>query len=173
MNNMKNHFNISWKKLGPGLTTGASDDDPSGLATYSQAGASFGLLTLWTALLTYPLMFCIQEMCARIGIVTGTGLGKVIKTYYPKFLLWLMLLTLFPAITFNIAADLSAMGAVSHLLFPFLPSWLYALCFTALLILGLIFFSYQKMARILKWLCASLLVYLIVSLYLSNFLLNQ
>lgn len=159
---MKNHFNNSWKKLGPGLITGASDDDPSGIATYSQAGASFGLLTLWTALITYPLMFCIQEMCARIGIVTDTGLGKVIKTYYPKFLLWLMLLTLFPAITFNIAADLSAMGAVSHLLFPFLPSWLYALCFTVLLILGLIFFSYQKMARILKWLCASLLVYLIV-----------
>ncbi len=159
---MKNSLSALWKKLGPGLVTGASDDDPSGIAIYSQAGASFGLATLWTALITYPLMFCIQEMCARIGIVTDSGLGKVIKSHYPKTLLWLMLIALFPAITFNIAANLSAMGAVSHLFLPVLPSWFHALCFTVFLILGLIFFSYQKMARVLKWLCAFLLVYLIV-----------
>lgn len=151
-----------WKKLGPGLITGASDDDPSGIATYSQAGAAFGLSTLWTAFLTYPLMFSIQEMCARIGIVTGAGLGYVISMYYPKPLAWIMLAVLFPAITFNIAANLAGMGAVAHLLFPFLPAWLYATLFTLLLIGGLISFSYKKMSFILKWLCVSLLVYLIV-----------
>jgi NRAMP (natural resistance-associated macrophage protein)-like metal ion transporter len=151
-----------WKKLGPGLITGASDDDPSGIATYSQAGATFGLSTLWTALVTYPLMFSIQEMCARIGIVTGAGLGHVIKTYYPKFFVWIMLATLFPAITFNIAADLAGMGAVTHLLFPFLPIWLYVTFFTLLMMWIIIFFSYQKMAFVLKWLALSLFVYVIV-----------
>jgi NRAMP (natural resistance-associated macrophage protein)-like metal ion transporter len=151
-----------WKKLGPGLITGASDDDPSGIATYSQAGAAFGLATLWTALVTYPLMFCIQEMCARIGIVTGAGLGHVIKARYPKLLIWVTLIALFPAITFNIAADLAGMGAVAHLLVPFFPIWFYAALFTGLLIWGLIFCSYQKMAFVLKWLSLSLLVYAIV-----------
>lgn len=151
-----------WKKLGPGLVTGASDDDPSGIATYSQAGASFGLLTLWTALVTYPLMFSIQEMCARIGIVTGAGLGHVIKVYYSKLLVWLTLLALFPAITFNIAADLAGMGAVAHLLWPIFPIWLYALFFTVVVIFGLILFSYRKMTAVLKWLSISLLVYAIV-----------
>lgn len=151
-----------WKKLGPGFVTGASDDDPSGIATYSQAGAAFGLAMLWTALLTYPLMFAIQEMCARIGIITGHGLGHVIKEHYPKPLVWIMLGTLFPAITFNIAANLAGMGAVSHMLFPFFPVWLYATLFTALLIWALIFFSYKKLALILKFLCLSLFVYLII-----------
>src|SRR6476659_425705 len=106
-------FNILrfWKLLGPGLVTGASDDDPSGIATYSQAGAAFGFSMLWTAWVTYPLMFCIQEMCARIGIVTEKGLGHVIKAYYPKFFIWVLLMTLFPAITFNIGANLAGMGA--------------------------------------------------------------
>lgn len=151
-----------WKKLGPGLVTGASDDDPSGIATYSQAGAAFGLLTLWTALLTYPLMFCIQEMCARIGIVTGAGLGHVIKVHYSKLLVWATLLALFPAVTFNIAADLAGMGAVAHLLWPLFPIWFYALFFTVLITLGLIFFSYRRIAAVLKWLSISLLVYAIV-----------
>lgn len=151
-----------WKKLGPGIVTGGSDDDPSGIATYSQAGASFGLLTLWTAFLTYPLMFGIQEMCARISIVTEKGLGHVITLYYPKSIVWIMLITLFPAITFNIAADLAGMGAVMHLLVPLFPAWLYSSFFTLLLIIGLIFFSYTKMANILKWLTLSLLVYIIV-----------
>lgn len=78
------------------------DDDPLGITTYSQAGATFGFLTLWTALLTYPLMFCIQEMCARIGIVSDMGLGGVIKRNYPKFVVWILLATLFFSITLNI-----------------------------------------------------------------------
>lgn len=151
-----------WKKLGPGLVTGSSDDDPSGIATYSQAGAAFGLSTLWTALVTYPLMFSIQEMCARIGIVTEAGLGHVIIKYYPKFFAWLMLITLFPAITFNIAADLAGMGAVTHLLFPYLPVQLYIAFFSLIIIIGLIYFSYQKMASILKWLSLSLALYVII-----------
>ena len=87
---MKLHQKI-WKKIGPGIITGASDDDPSGIATYSQAGAQFGLATLWTALVTFPLMATIQEMCARIGLVTGAGLTGTLKAHYPKAILYLML----------------------------------------------------------------------------------
>ncbi|HSZ86286.1 MAG TPA: divalent metal cation transporter, partial [Puia sp.] len=93
------------KIAGPGLITGASDDDPSGIATYSQAGAQFGLSTLWTALLTFPLMAAIQEMCARIGIVTSQGLTVTLKQHYSKTLLYVLLLFSFPAITLNIGAD--------------------------------------------------------------------
>ena len=107
-----------WKKLGPGLITGASDDDPSGIATYSQAGAAFGLATLWTAPLTFPLMASIQEMCARIGLVTEQGLTGTIKKHYSRNILYLMLLFSFPAIIMNIGADIAAMGAVGNLLFP-------------------------------------------------------
>src|SRR5678815_2543229 len=86
-----------FNSLGPGLITGASDDDPSGIATYSQAGAQFGLSTLWTALFTFPLMAAIQEMCARIGIVTSKGLTTNIRNNYPKPILYLMILFTFPA----------------------------------------------------------------------------
>src|SRR5882757_5690502 len=88
-----------FKKLGPGLVTGASDDDPSGIATYSQAGAQFGLTTLWTALLTFPLMAAIQGMCARIGLVTSQGLTVTLRDNYPKGILYGVLLFTFPAIT--------------------------------------------------------------------------
>src|SRR5882757_1831000 len=81
----------AWKVLGPGMITGASDDDPSGIATYSQAGAAFGLSTLWTALLTFPLMASIQEMCARIGVVTSKGLSGVLREHYPKKLMYTMM----------------------------------------------------------------------------------
>src|ERR1700728_1090586 len=93
-----------WKILGPGLVTGASDDDPSGIATYSQAGAQYGLLTLWTALITFPLMAAVQEMCARIGMVTSQGLTGTLKKHYPKYILYLMLLFSAPAIILNIGA---------------------------------------------------------------------
>src|SRR5659263_97792 len=106
-----------WKLLGPGLVTGASDDDPSGIATYSQAGAAYGLATLWTALITFPLMAAIQEMCARIGLVTAHGLAGTLKTNYSKPVLYLMLLFSFPAIVMNIGADIAGMGAVGNLLF--------------------------------------------------------
>ena len=157
-----NKFLKFWKVLGPGLITGASDDDPSGIATYSQAGAQYGLSTLWTALITFPLMASIQEMCARIGLVTAQGLTGTLKTYYPKPVLYLMLLFSFPAIVMNIGADIAGMGAVGNLLFPSIQSTYFSIFFTVLLLVLLIYLPYQKIAAVLKYLCIVLLVYLIV-----------
>jgi len=153
---------LSGKQLGPGLVAGASDDDPSGIATYSQAGAAFGLNTLWTAIITYPLMANIQEMCARIGLVTGEGLTGVIKRNYSRKLLWLMIVVSFPAITLNIGADLAGMGAVSNLLMPKISANLFSLFYGMLLLFNIIALSYSKIARVLKWLCMTLLCYLVV-----------
>jgi NRAMP (natural resistance-associated macrophage protein)-like metal ion transporter len=148
--------------LGPGLVTGASDDDPSGIAAYSQAGAQFGFATLWTALLTFPLMAAIQGMCARIGLVTAQGLTVTLRENYPKPVLYLMLLFGFPAITLNIGADIQGMGAVAHMLYPKFPVAIYCVVFTAVLMFVIIQFPYQKIAMILKWLCLSLLLYIVV-----------
>ena len=148
--------------LGPGLVTGASDDDPSGIAAYSQAGAQFGLATLWTALLTFPLMAAIQGMCARIGIVTGQGLTVTLRKYYSKPLLYVMLLFSFPAITLNIGADIEGMGAVAHMIFPQFPTFAYSIIFTGILMFVIIKFPYQKISKILRWLCLALLLYLVV-----------
>ena len=150
------------KILGPGLITGASDDDPSGIATYSQAGAQFGLATLWTALLTFPLMAAIQEMCARIGIVTSSGLTTTIRNKYPRPILYLMILFTFPAVILNIGADIAGMGAVANLIIPSIPAWAFTIIFTGILIAIIIYLPYQKMAAFLKYLCMFLLLYLIV-----------
>ena len=120
--------------LGPGLITGASDDDPSGIATYSQAGAGFGFATLWTAIITFPLMAAVQEMCARIGMVTQEGLTGTLKKKYPKSILYLMAVFSFPAITLNIGADIQGMGAVAHLLIPHIPTFAFSIIITAILI---------------------------------------
>jgi NRAMP (natural resistance-associated macrophage protein)-like metal ion transporter len=151
-----------WKKLGPGLITGASDDDPSGIATYSQAGAQFGLSTLWTALFTFPLMASIQEMCARIGLVTSQGLTGTLKKYYPRPVLYLMLLFSFPAIVMNIGADIAGMGAVGNLLFPSIDATYFSVVFTIVLLGLIIYLPYQKFASALKYLCLILMVYFIV-----------
>jgi len=151
-----------WKILGPGLVTGASDDDPSGIATYSQAGAAFGLATLWTALITFPLMASIQEMCARIGLVTSHGLAATLKTHYSKPVLYLMLLFSFPAIVMNIGADIAGMGAVGNLLFPSIQATYFSIGFTIMLLVLIIYLPYQRFAAALKYLCIVLLVYLIV-----------
>lgn len=148
--------------LGPGLVTGASDDDPSGIATYSQAGAQFGPATLWTALFTFPMMAAIQGMCARIGIVTGQGLTVTLRNHYPKSLLYIMLLFSFPAITLNIGADIQGMGAVAHMIIPQLPAFACSIIFTGILMFVIIKFPYQKIAKILRWLCIFLLLYIIV-----------
>jgi len=158
----KNKVLKFFAKLGPGLITGASDDDPSGIATYSQAGAQFGFATLWTALLTYPLMASIQGMCARIGLVTAKGLTVTLKDHYSKPLLYLMLLFSFPAITLNIGADIQGMGAVSHMICPKVPTSVFCILITGLLMYIIIKFPYQKIAMILKWLCISLFLYIIV-----------
>jgi len=152
-----------FKILGPGLITGASDDDPSGIATYSQAGAGFGLATLWTAVITFPLMASIQGMCARIGLVTQSGLTGTLKTHYPRGILYFMLLLSFPAIVLNIGADIEGMGAVSNLLIPFIPGYMFSFFFTLLLMYVIIKYPYRKIAQILKWLCVAVLVYIVVA----------
>lgn len=157
-----NKLNRFWKLLGPGLITGASDDDPSGIATYSQAGAAYGLSTLWTALIAFPLMASIQQMCARIGLVTEQGLTGALKKYYPKPVLYLMVLFSFPAIIMNIGADIAGMGAVGNLLFPSVQSTYFSVFFTILLLVLIIYLPYQKIASILKYLCLVLLVYIAV-----------
>ena len=134
------------KILGPGLITGASDDDPSGIATYSQAGAGFGLLLLWMAPFTFPLMAAIQGMCARIGLVTCHGLTHTLKKYYPPVILYVMLVFSIPAIILNIGADIAGMGAVTSLLFPAIPSFAFSLLFTIVLMVSIILFPYQKIA---------------------------
>ncbi len=151
-----------WKLLGPGLVTGASDDDPSGIATYSQAGAAFGLSTLWTSLVAFPLMAAIQQMCARIGLVTEQGLTGALKKHYPKPVLYVMVLFSFPAIIMNIGADIAGMGAVGNLLFPKIDANFFSVLFTILLLGLIIYLPYQKIASILKYLCIVMLVYFIV-----------
>jgi len=151
-----------WKVLGPGLVTGASDDDPSGIATYSQAGAAYGFSTLWTALITFPLMASIQEMCARIGLVTSHGLAGTLKANYSKPVLYLMLLFSFPAIVLNIGADIAGMGAVGNLLFPSIHAIYFSILFTLILLGLIIYLPYQRIASVLKYLCIVLLVYMVV-----------
>jgi NRAMP (natural resistance-associated macrophage protein)-like metal ion transporter len=160
-----------WKMLGPGLVTGASDDDPSGIATYSQAGAAFGLSTLWTAIIAFPLMSAIQKMCAKIGLVTEQGLTGTLKKHYPRPVLYLMLLFSFPAIILNIGADIAGMGAVGNLLFPSIDASFFSVFFTVLLLGLIIYLPYAKIASILKYLCIAMLVYFVVPfLYKQDFL---
>lgn len=151
-----------WKLLGPGLITGASDDDPSGIATYSQAGAAYGLSTLWTSVIAFPLMASIQQMCAKIGLVTSQGLTGTLKKNYPRPVLYLMVLFSFPSIVMNIGADIAGMGAVGNLLFPSIEATYFSVLFTIILLGLIIYLPYQKIASTLKYLCIVLLVYLMV-----------
>jgi NRAMP (natural resistance-associated macrophage protein)-like metal ion transporter len=148
--------------FGPGLITGASDDDPSGIITYLQAGAKFSFSTLWTALISFPLMVSMQEMSARIGLVTSQGLTTIIKKYYPKIILYIILLLNIPAITLNLGADIQGIGAVSHMLYPKIPIPVYSIFFTLVLMFLIIKFPYRKISSILKWFCISILFYIIV-----------
>lgn len=149
----------SWlKKLGPGLITGAADDDPSGIATYSQAGAQFGLNMLWTVLFTYPLMVGIQVVSARIGRVSGHGLATNIRRHYPSWLLYGVVGLLLIANTINIAADVSAMGQALKLLIGG-PARVYTVAFGILSLLLQVFIPYRRYVRLLKWLTLALLAY--------------
>jgi Mn2+/Fe2+ NRAMP family transporter len=145
-------------KLGPGLVTGAADDDPSGIATYSQAGAQFGLNMLWTMPLAYPLMSAIQSMCAQIGRVTGKGLAANIKTAFPPIVLKGVVLLLLIANTLNIAADVAAMGEVAELVSG-VDRHLMTLAFVIVTLLLQIFVPYHRYVFFLKWLTLSLLAY--------------
>jgi len=152
-----------FKSLGPGLITGASDDDPSGIATYSQAGAQFGLGTLWLALFQLPLMMAIQEMCARIGLVTGSGLTSIMKKRYSKKAVYPIISLLLVANTINIGADIGAMSASVKLVLPQLPIVIVTILFTALVVCAEIFIPYRKYVTILKYLTLSLLAYVITA----------
>lgn len=150
-----------WHALGPGLTTGASDDDPSGIATYSQAGAQHGFGFLWLAPLTFPLMSVVQEMCARIGMVTGRGLAGNIRIHFSRRMLRFVTLLLFAANAFNIGADLGAMAKAVQLLRPsFSFGWL-VVGFAVLSLLLQVLMPYAKYARYLKWLALVLLSYIV------------
>ncbi len=148
-----------WNVLGPGLTTGASDDDPSGIATYSQAGAQFGFQLLWLAPITFPMMSLVQEMCARIGIVTGRGLAGNIRTHFSKRILYVTTLLLFAANAFNIGADLGAMAKAVQLIRPDVSFGLAVIGFAVLGLILQIFLPYARYARYLKWLAMVLLAY--------------
>ena len=154
-----------FRALGPGLITGASDDDPSGIATYSQAGARFGLATLWTALITFPLMAAIQEMCARIGIMTSVGLTTTLKNHYSKIILYSMMIFSIPAIVLNIGADIAAMGAVANLVYPSISSIFFSIFFTIILMVVIIYLPYHKIVAVLKYLCLSLFLYIAVPFF--------
>jgi len=135
--------------MGPGIITGAADDDPSGIATYSQTGSEFGYGQLWTALLLLPFMTAIQEACARIGAVTGKGIAKVIKENYSKKILYGAVALVVLANTINIGADLGAMASALHLVLP-VNFIILTLLFTVIILLLEIFTSYKKYAKILN-----------------------
>lgn len=153
-----------WHNLGPGLTTGAADDDPSGIATYSQTGSQFGFSLLWLAAFTFPLMAVVQEMCARIGLVTGKGLAANIRKFFPRWVLYLCTILLFGANTLNLGADLGAMAKATQLLNPNFNFGFLLLAFTILCLSLQIFTTYEKYAKYLKWLALVLLSYVFSAL---------
>jgi NRAMP (natural resistance-associated macrophage protein)-like metal ion transporter len=144
--------------LGPGLITGASDDDPSGIATYSQAGAQFGYDLGWTLFLSWPLMCAIQEICGRIGRVTGRGIAGNLRRYYPRWLVWTIILLLATANTINLGADMGAMGAALGLVIGG-PTLLYTAGFGVVSVVLEVFVRYARYVPILKWLTLSLFAY--------------
>jgi NRAMP (natural resistance-associated macrophage protein)-like metal ion transporter len=151
-----------FSNLGPGLITGAADDDPSGISTYSVAGATFGYLPLWMALFSFPLMAAVQLMCARLGLVTGRGLAGAIRRYYPRWVLWGACLLLIVANVFNIGADLGGMAEATALVTS-VKSFYWTPIFTVVIILVLIFSSYRTIARIFKWLTLVLFSYILTA----------
>ena len=163
---MKNLIKF-FKTLGPGVITGAADDDPSGIATYAQTGAKFGFGQLWTALFMLPLMTAVQEACGRIGAVTGRGIAGVLKLHYPKWLLYSVVLLVAFANTINIGADIGAMAAAAQLIIP-VEFVILAIIFTALILVLEIFTTYKLYARILKWLTLSLVAYPLVALIANH-----
>lgn len=164
MSKIRNFF----KSLGPGLITGASDDDPSGIATYSQAGAQFGFGALWFAPFQYPLMNVIQEMCARIGLVTGGGLGNAIKKQFSKKTVFPITALLLIANTINIGVDLGAMASATQLIFPQIPIFAAAICFTAFVIGAEIFLPYKRYVWVLKGLTFSLFAYVLTAIIVGG-----
>ena len=150
------------KSLGPGLITGAADDDPSGISTYSVAGATTGLSMLWLALITTPMMAVIQGMCARIGMVSGRGLAAMMRKTFPRWLATSLALLVVVANTFNVGADFAGMSASAHLVFG-LPILAWVVFFGAILLAAQIYFSYRLLSSIFKWLTLALVGYIVAA----------
>ena len=158
----KRRLIVGLGRLGPGLITGAADDDPSGIATYSQAGAQFGLNMLWPMLFAYPLMVAVQAISARVGRVTGQGLAFNLKQVFPAWAVTLLVAALFVANTINIGADIAAMGAATQLLAG-KGQMLFTIAFAALSLLLQVLIPYQRYVRVLKWLTLVLLAYVAIA----------
>jgi Mn2+/Fe2+ NRAMP family transporter len=154
--------------LGPGLITGASDDDPSGIATYSQDGAKFGLGMLWLAIFQYPLMIVIQEICARIGLVTGDGIAGIMRKKYSKKVVFPLVSLLLVANTINIGADIGAMAASVRLVFPQISIIVITISFAAFILAAEILLPYEKYVRILKYLTLTLFAYVATALIVGG-----
>jgi NRAMP (natural resistance-associated macrophage protein)-like metal ion transporter len=155
-----------WQRLvtlGPGLITGASDDDPSGISTYSVAGASTGMSMLWLALFTTPMMAVVQGMCARIGMVTGRGLAANIRSSIPAWAAYSIAALVIVANTFNVGADFAGMATSAHMVAPLLPELAWDVLFGVLLIVGLIYLSYRRIASFLKYLTLTLFAYIVTA----------
>lgn len=156
------------KSLGPGVITGAADDDPSGIATYSQAGAKYGLGMLWMTLFLLPMMIVIQEMCARIGLLSGKGLAALIKKKYSAKIVYPISSLLLIANTINIGADLGAMSASIKIIVPQIPFVVTSLLFSAIIIASEIFIPYDKYVKVLKYLVLSLFAYVITAIIVGG-----
>src|ERR1019366_1250491 len=154
-----------WKALGPGLISGASDDDPSAITTFSQAGARYGLSTLWVAILAFPVLASVQEMCASIGMVTKKGITGVVKTHYPKWVLYILIGLSCPAFLLNMGADISVLGETGNLLFPRISPLYCSIAFTLLLLLLMIVLSFKRLAGVMKFVCLSLVVYVLAPFF--------
>ena len=160
-------FKKVFKVIGPGVITGAADDDPSGIATYTQAGAKFGYNQLWTILCILPLLTAVQEACARIGAVTGKGIAAVIKKHYSKKVLFFAVALILVANTINIGADIGAMAEAMQLLIP-VNFTILALFFTFLILFLEIFLSYRTYSKVLKWCALSLIAYPVTVFLINN-----
>jgi NRAMP (natural resistance-associated macrophage protein)-like metal ion transporter len=159
-----NRIELFFRDLGPGLITGCADDDPSGISTYSIAGAAFGYGTLWTALISFPLMIGVQMMCGRLAMVTGRGLASAIRLYYPRWVLWGACLLLVTANVINIAADLGGMGA-STAMVTGISAKIWTFLFAALIVSFLFWSSYRQIARLFKWITLVLLAYVATAFF--------
>jgi NRAMP (natural resistance-associated macrophage protein)-like metal ion transporter len=160
----KNRLDLFFRDLGPGLITGCADDDPSGISTYSVAGAAFGYASLWTALLSLPLMVSVQLMCGRLGMVTGKGLAAVVRQQYPRWVLWGSCLLLITANVINIAADLGGMGEAAEMVTG-VSKLLWTPVLTILITSFLFWSSYRQIARIFKWITLVLLAYVVTAFF--------
>jgi NRAMP (natural resistance-associated macrophage protein)-like metal ion transporter len=150
-----------FQRVGPGLVTGAADDDPSGIGTYSQVGAAFGFTLLWSTLVALPLAIAVQEATARLGLSSGQGLASLIRREFPKWVLYVAVVLVVSANSFNIGADLGSMAAATRLIIP-IPHIVLVVLFTAGMASVEVLVPYHKYSRVLRWLCLSLLSYVLV-----------